>query len=87
MTEVRHTGGGRFSQRGRFIQGCYIQWALYILKTGPKGQLFLAYSKTAKQKMLSHAVYCHTISDKSCEYKEALGGLIFRAALTIALFE
>ena len=26
------TGGwGRYSQRGRYIQGCYIQWALYYV--------------------------------------------------------
>ena len=29
LTEVRHTGCGRYRQRGRFIQGLYIQWALY----------------------------------------------------------
>ena len=28
LTEVRHTGYGRYRQRGRFIQGWYIQWAL-----------------------------------------------------------
>ena len=31
LTEVRHTGCGRYRQRGRFIQGFYIQWALYSL--------------------------------------------------------
>ena len=30
LTEVRHKGCGRYSQRGRYIQGCYIQWALYL---------------------------------------------------------
>ena len=28
VTEVRHRGWGRYRQRGRYIQGRYIQWAL-----------------------------------------------------------
>ena len=30
MTEVRHRGWGRHRQRGRCIQGRYVQWALYL---------------------------------------------------------
>ena len=30
LTEVRHGGSGCYRQRGRWIQGCYIQWALYF---------------------------------------------------------
>ena len=29
LIEVRR--GGRYRQRGRYIQGCYIQWALYMI--------------------------------------------------------
>ena len=28
MTEVHHGESGRSKQRGRYILGCYIQWAL-----------------------------------------------------------
>ena len=31
VKEVRHRGWGRYRQRGRYIQGRYIQWALYIV--------------------------------------------------------
>ena len=43
LTEVRHTGCGRYRQRGRFIQGLYIQWALYAvgLTGGQYKKLFL----------------------------------------------
>ena len=33
LTEVPHKGWGRYRQRGRYIQGCYIQWALYLERT------------------------------------------------------
>ena len=35
LTEVCHRGWGRYKQRGRYIQGCYIQWALHA---GEKGR-------------------------------------------------
>ena len=35
VTEVRHGGWGRYRQRGRFIQGRYIQWALYMNSDWP----------------------------------------------------
>ena len=34
VTEVRHRGIGRYKQRGRPIQGPYIQLALYLKTTG-----------------------------------------------------
>ena len=30
LTEVRRGVWGRYKQRGHFIQGCYIQWTLYL---------------------------------------------------------